>query len=319
MTTIAMRAKKNKDCDFETGVLQKGRNIIHNRVKYTPKTPTQELYVKHLQNDDVKILLGIGPAGTGKTLFACITAIDALKRGDIHKVILTRPVVSVDEEIGFLPGNLNAKMAPWTRPIFDIFLEFFSQTEIDMMLKNGVIEISPLAFMRGRTFKKSFIIADEMQNSSPNQMMMLTTRIGDNSRMIITGDLNQTDRGANNGLRHFMDKYNRFMDVSEIDTGDDDFVYGYEYGEDDYSNDDCGDDCDLEEKEETSVLEPTKCDIQIVCFQNEDVERSAIVSKVLAVYATPEIKVQQKTQVRTISMGKFDNDCAMIPKLQKYF
>jgi phosphate starvation-inducible PhoH-like protein len=176
--------------------------------KYVPKTANQQTYVKHLNNPDTSIVLGIGPAGCGKTLFACITALDQLKRGNIEKIVLTRPIVPVeDEEIGFLPGNLINKMDPWTRPIFDIILEHYQQHELTMMLKNNVIEVSPLAFMRGRTFKNAFIIADEMQNSTPNQMLMLTTRIGTNSKMVVTGDLKQSDRTkGDNGLRDLMYK-----------------------------------------------------------------------------------------------------------------
>ena len=173
---------------------------------YQPKGVNQRRYVHALQNTNTSLVVNLGPAGTGKTLFACHAAVQSLRRGDIQKIILTRPVVSVEEEIGFLPGNLISKMDPWTRPIFDILLECYSQTEIDTMMRAGVIEISPLAFMRGRTFKKAFILADEMQNSSPNQMFMLITRIGQGSKMVITGDLKQSDRGVDNGLADFVRK-----------------------------------------------------------------------------------------------------------------
>jgi len=133
-----------------------------------------------------------------------------IKNKNIKKIVLTRPVVTVDEEIGFLPGDINRKMDPWTRPIFDIFLEVFSQRELDLMIQNAVIEICPLAFMRGRTFKNSFILSDEMQNSTPNQMMLIATRIGDGSKMVITGDLRQSDRKDENGLNHFLNKIDTF-------------------------------------------------------------------------------------------------------------
>jgi len=189
---------------------------------YKPKTENQELYVKYLNDPKTKLLFVYGPAGTGKTMLACNNAIKELKSGSIDKIIVTRPVVPVEEEeIGFLPGNINKKMDPWTRPIFDIFNEFYSQKDIDTMLYSNVIEISPLAFMRGRTFKNAYIIADEMQNSSPNQMLMLTTRIGDKSKMVITGDLKQTDRGIKSGLSDFIEKYKKYMSyqTSEIDNG----------------------------------------------------------------------------------------------------
>jgi len=183
---------------------------------YVPKTIHQTEYVRHLNNDNTKIIISTGPAGCGKTLFACQKAIQLLKKSEINKIIITRPVVSVDEEIGFLPGNIIKKMDPWTKPMFDIFLEHYSKSELDLMLHNEKIEICPLAFMRGRTFKQSFIIADEMQNSSPNQMKMLTTRIGDGTRMVITGDLKQTDIVKENGLNDFVDKYKLLNDTTEI-------------------------------------------------------------------------------------------------------
>ena len=184
---------------------------------YLPKTANQEDYVNSLNNYNTKILIATGPAGSGKTLFACQKAITEMNSGGINKIIVTRPVVSVDEEIGFLPGNIIKKMDPWTRPIFDIFLEHYSKMELDLMLMNGKIEICPLAFMRGRTFKHSFIIADEMQNSSPNQMKMLATRLGDNSRMIITGDLNQTDIEKANGLNDFVNKIESFNGFESLE------------------------------------------------------------------------------------------------------
>jgi phosphate starvation-inducible PhoH-like protein len=182
------------------------KSIAKKSYLYTPKTIHQEKYLKHLNNDDTKIIISIGPAGTGKTLLACQKAIMQMKSEELDKIIITRPIVTIEEDIGFLPGNINKKMDPWTKPIFDIFLEYYSKTEIDMLLNNGKIEICPLVFMRGRTFKNSFIIADEMQNSSPNQMQMLVTRLGINSRMVITGDLQQTDIKKENGLNDFIKK-----------------------------------------------------------------------------------------------------------------
>ena len=177
---------------------------------YNPKTVNQQTYNKYLNDNKCKIIIGIGPAGTGKTLFACQKAITQLKSDEISKIIITRPVVTVEEEIGFLPGNILKKMDPWTKPIFDIFLEYVTKTELDLLLYSNKIEICPLAFMRGRTFKNSFIIADEMQNSSPNQMKMLTTRLGIDSRMVITGDLQQTDIQKENGLNDLIVKINKY-------------------------------------------------------------------------------------------------------------
>jgi len=173
---------------------------------YKPKTDNQSKYVTALNNKEDNIIIVIGPAGTGKTLMACNSAINYLKEQSIEKIIITRPVVPVEEDIGFLPGNLNKKMDPWTRPIIDIFEEYYTKPNINNMILNGQIEISPLGFMRGRTFKNAFIIADEMQNSSPNQMYMLLTRIGTNSRLVITGDLEQSDKLEKNGLKDLVNK-----------------------------------------------------------------------------------------------------------------
>lgn len=193
---------------------------------YSPRGENQKKYVEYLNDPECSILFGIGPAGTGKTLFACSTAVNELRRGSIQKIILTRPVVSVDEDIGYLPGSLIAKMDPWTRPVFDILGDFYSQKDVDSMLHSGTIEISPLAYMRGRTFKRSFIIADEMQNSSPNQMLMLTTRLGEGSKMVVTGDLNQSDRMKDNGLLDIMTRINRYSgnysSIRVVELGADD-------------------------------------------------------------------------------------------------
>ncbi len=230
--SLSMKMKKNNNSGNELG-----KFMIP---KYSPKTANQKTYVDYLGDEAKKIVVSVGAAGSGKTLFACCQAVADLKRGAIQKIIMTRPVVSVEEDIGFLPGSLIHKMDPWTRPIFDILLEFYSQKDIDSMLHGGVIEIAPLGYMRGRTFKRAFIIADEMQNSSPNQMLMLATRLGEGSKMVVTGDLNQSDRGADNGLADFVGRVKISGDSSE---------FGY------------------------------------VELGVEDVQRSAIVAKVLDLYA----------------------------------
>jgi phosphate starvation-inducible PhoH-like protein len=173
-------------------------------VKILPRNKSQETYILELLDRERDIVFGIGPAGTGKTLLACQAGVKAFLDGSVDRIIVTRPAVSADEDLGFLPGTLEEKMAPWTRPIFDVFREYFYANEIEGMIKEGVIEISPLAYMRGRTFKNSFIIADEMQNATQNQMKMLLTRIGNESQMVVTGDLNQADRLKDNGLIDFI-------------------------------------------------------------------------------------------------------------------
>jgi phosphate starvation-inducible PhoH-like protein len=224
---------------------------------YKPKNENQEKYMNDLNNDNVKILVSVGPAGTGKTMFACIKAINLLKSGSLNKIVITRPIVAVEEEeLGFLPGNLVKKMDPWTRPIMDIFMEYYSKSEIDNMIYSNIIEISPLAYMRGRTFKNAFIIADEMQNSTPNQMLMLTTRIGKNSKLVITGDLKQADKTQNNnGLHDLINKINKYQ------------IY---------------------HKNETES-------IKMIEFTKTDIERSEIVEKVIDIYNFVEPKVKTET------------------------
>lgn len=195
------------------------------QVSIVPRNLSQETYLELLKNPRKFIVFAIGPAGTGKTMLAVQMAIKLFKEGQISKIVVTRPAVSVDEEHGFLPGTLNQKMEPWTRPIFDVFEEYYHPKEIQEMLEDGVIEISPLAYMRGRTFKNAFVIADEMQNATPSQMKMLLTRLGENSRMVVTGDLNQADRPKENGLLQFCELYGqggeyRMIAMARFETRD---------------------------------------------------------------------------------------------------
>ena len=200
-------------------IIMKRESLLSKSVPlYIPKTPNQKEYVIALDSKEDYITVVVGPAGTGKTLMACNSAVNYLKENKIDKIIITRPVVPVEEDIGFLPGSMVKKMDPWTRPIFDIFEEYFSKTQVASMVTNGQIEISPLGFMRGRTFKNAFVIADEMQNSSPNQMYMLLTRIGINSRMVITGDLDQSDKFENNGLKNLIEKIELFNKKNNLEN-----------------------------------------------------------------------------------------------------
>ena len=185
-------------------------------VTILPRNRNQEKYVLKLLEPSKDIVFGIGPAGTGKTLLAVQVAVKLFKEGKVDKIIVTRPAVSVDEDLGHLPGTLEQKMAPWTRPIFDVLREYFNAREIEGMIEEGIIEIAPLAYMRGRTFKHSFILADEMQNATPNQMKMLLTRLGEGSKMAVTGDLAQADRIRDNGLINFT-KLLRNSDTSHLD------------------------------------------------------------------------------------------------------
>lgn len=186
-------------------------------VQIIPRSLAQETYIETLKDLKKYIVFAIGPAGTGKTMIAVQMAIKLYREGAIRKIIITRPAVSVDEEHGFLPGTLNQKMEPWTRPIMDVFEEYYHPKEVASMLENGVIEIAPLAMMRGRTFKNAFIVADEVQNTTPSQLKMLLTRIGEGSRMVVTGDLNQADRPRENGLLEFYRLYKQQNNSQMID------------------------------------------------------------------------------------------------------
>jgi len=173
-----------------------------------PKTRSQEIYASMLRNKNKKIVIATGPAGTGKTMFATEFAVKNFLLGKCEKLIFTRPSVSVDEDLGYLPGTLEEKMAPWVRPIYDILYQFISPKEVTELLEEKIIEISPLGYMRGRTFKNCWVVADEMQNSTVSQMKMLLTRLGENCRLVITGDLDQYDRAdVKNGLEDFLEKF----------------------------------------------------------------------------------------------------------------
>ena len=171
-------------------------------IDLVPRTRNQERLVLALQDSSQHIVITAGPAGTGKTYLGVLAAVKAFRAGEVDRIVLTRPAVEVaGEKHGFLPGDLNQKMDPWVRPITDILREYYRQQDITAMIEEQKIEIAPLSFMRGRTFKSSYIIADEMQNATPSQCKMLMTRIGEGSKIVITGDTDQADRRiADNGL-----------------------------------------------------------------------------------------------------------------------
>ncbi len=222
---MSKRVKKRftsevKVIDFQPYLPQKKQ-----RVSLYPRNENQKTYIQKLQDEQKSIVFAIGPAGTGKTMLAVQHGIKLFQEGIVDKIVVTRPAVSVDEDLGFLPGTLNEKMAPWTRPIFDVFAEYYQQKDIARMLEEGVIEISPLAYMRGRTFKNAYIVADEMQNATVNQMKMLLTRLGENSKMVVTGDLAQADRLNDNGLINFCNLLGertayRHIDIVQFDQRD---------------------------------------------------------------------------------------------------
>ena len=202
----AQQARRQYDTSNVIGI----DNYVQQRSKQVvllPKTLKQEEYIDLLLDNSRMIVFATGPAGTGKTMLAVMAAIKAYRERKVNRIVITRPAVGVDdEEHGFLPGDLTAKMAPWTRPIMDVILEYYSAREVANMLEEQTIEIAPLAYMRGRNFKHSWIIFDEAQNATVNQMKMVLTRLGTSSRLVVTGDLNQLDRkfSNDNELRDFI-------------------------------------------------------------------------------------------------------------------
>ena len=200
----AAKAQKRHTMTHQENTIRfdQAKPVKQKPIDIVPRTRNQERLVLALQSDDQHIVVTAGPAGTGKTYLAMLAAVQAFREGSCKRIVLTRPAVGVeDEKHGFLPGDLNQKMDPWVRPLTDILREYYRQQDIAEMIQEQTIEIAPLAFMRGRTFKDSYIIADEMQNATPSQVKMLMTRIGEGSKIVITGDVEQADRNrGNNGL-----------------------------------------------------------------------------------------------------------------------
>jgi phosphate starvation-inducible protein PhoH and related proteins len=197
-----MQKHKPKQMRNNIVELDQFQSNVKSRVELLPRNVSQEFFIEQLENPHQDIVFAVGPAGCGKTMLATLAAIQALQSGQVKKIVITRPAVSVDEQHGFLPGTLVDKMQPWVLPILDYFYEYYTRKQVLALIESGVIEIAPLAFMRGRTFRNSWILGDEFQNSTPNQMKMLLTRIGEGSKIVVTGDLNQHDRGFEaNGLK----------------------------------------------------------------------------------------------------------------------
>ncbi|MBE8168108.1 MAG: PhoH family protein [Shewanella sp.] len=178
-----------------------------------PRNPNQRQYVTNIVRHD--ITFGVGPAGTGKTYLAVAAAVDALERQEVRRIMLTRPAVEAGEKLGFLPGDLSQKVDPYLRPLYDALFEMLGFEKVERLIEKNVIEVAPLAYMRGRTLNDAFIILDESQNTTIEQMKMFLTRIGFNSRAVITGDITQSDlpKNAKSGLRHAIEV---LKDVSEI-------------------------------------------------------------------------------------------------------
>jgi phosphate starvation-inducible PhoH-like protein len=200
-------------------------NIVSNRGRtIRPKTANQKKYVDAIE--DNTITFGIGPAGTGKTYLAMAKAVAALQAKKVNRIILTRPAVEAGEKLGFLPGTLSEKIDPYLRPLFDALHDMIDVDSIPRLMQTGVIEVAPLAYMRGRTLNDSFIILDEAQNTTPEQMKMFLTRLGFGSKMVITGDITQVDlpNGVRSGLRIITDILQDINDIAFLELTAEDVV-----------------------------------------------------------------------------------------------
>ncbi|WJG08021.1 PhoH family protein [Aliiglaciecola sp. LCG003] len=198
----------------EAGHYGKEVHIKTRRGVIKPRNPNQSQYVSNIVNHD--ITFGVGPAGTGKTYLAVACAVDALEKQEIRRILLTRPAVEAGEKLGFLPGDLSQKVDPYLRPLYDALFEMLGFDKVEKLIERNVIEVAPLAYMRGRTLNDAFIILDESQNTTVEQMKMFLTRIGFNSRAVITGDITQIDlpRGVRSGLRHTIEVLKDVQDIS---------------------------------------------------------------------------------------------------------
>lgn len=213
--------KKHGDVDFKN-LAKKIIQVPTRGGIITPKTKGQIDYVEAIRKYD--IVFGIGPAGTGKTYLAIAMAVNALKKGLVRRIILTRPAIEAGESLGFLPGDIAEKISPYLRPMYDALYEMIDPEKVEQYTEQGIIEIAPLAFMRGRTLNEAFIILDEAQNSTSFQMKMFLTRLGFDSKTVITGDLTQSDlpRGTQNGLAEAQKILSGIDDIKFVElTGSD--------------------------------------------------------------------------------------------------
>ena len=219
--------------DTVTGALDAGEassaiveDVIwaHRNIRVAPKTINQKRYLDSIRRHT--ITFGIGPAGTGKTFLAVAAAVAALEGKDVNRIILTRPAVEAGERLGFLPGDIQAKVDPYLRPLFDALYDMLDPERVATYLDRGVIEVAPLAFMRGRSLNDSFVILDEAQNTSPEQMKMFLTRLGFGSRMVVTGDITQVDlpRDQRSGLIVVSDILDEVKDITFTRFGGEDVV-----------------------------------------------------------------------------------------------
>jgi phosphate starvation-inducible PhoH-like protein len=237
LASLYRRLKGGKDVDMgevdaalrlatrpETGQPANDVELVTRRRVISPRSPTQADYLSALQ--DHELVFGLGPAGTGKTYLAVATAVTMLTSSKVDRIILSRPAVEAGERLGFLPGDLREKVDPYLRPLYDALYDMLPADQVVKRITNGEIEIAPLAFMRGRTLANSFIILDEAQNTTPVQMKMFLTRLGENSRMAVTGDLTQIDLplGARSGLTDAIEVLDKVEGIGFIRFTDADVV-----------------------------------------------------------------------------------------------
>jgi phosphate starvation-inducible PhoH-like protein len=218
----------NSNISINSNNLNNNNNIREFSSKFQPIpiNETQKLYIDTLKKTIPSLVFCTGPAGSAKSFLAVSVGINELKEKKYKRLIVTRPTVAVEEDLGFLPGNITNKMEPWLRPLYDTFYKYYSVNEVNTMIKNKVIDICPIAYLRGRTLENSYIIIDEAQNCTVNQMLMILTRIGKESKMVLTGDLQQHDRIGNgkNGLEDFLSRMKNysnnnnssFLDIEHI-------------------------------------------------------------------------------------------------------
>ena len=199
--------------------------VLKTKKRYIyPRSATQAAYITEMMNNE--LVFGLGPAGTGKTYLAVALAVSMMLEGAVDKIILSRPAVEAGENLGFLPGDLKEKVDPYLRPLYDALYEMLPAEQVDKKLALGEIEIAPLAFMRGRTLSNAFVILDEAQNTTPMQMKMFLTRLGENSRMVVNGDLSQVDlpRGVVSGLRDALDTLHGIPNIGSVTFSANDVV-----------------------------------------------------------------------------------------------
>ena len=212
--TVHLAIQEAVSLDAEAPRDEKELYIKTKRGVIKPRNPNQSDYVSNIMKHD--ITFGVGPAGTGKTYLAVAAAVDALERQEVRRIMLTRPAVEAGEKLGFLPGDLSQKVDPYLRPLYDALFEMLGFEKVERLIERNIIEVAPLAYMRGRTLNDAFIILDESQNTTVEQMKMFLTRIGFNSRAVITGDITQIDlpKSQKSGLRHAIEVLSEVEEIS---------------------------------------------------------------------------------------------------------